>query len=54
MWFAKTVYPNIFSDIDLIKETREYYEDIFGIRLTDEQIKNIYNPDANAGRTYFN
>ena len=54
LWFAKTVYPNIFSDIDLIKETREYYEDIFGIRLTDEQIKNIYNPDANAGRTYFN
>ena len=22
--------------------------------LTDDQIKSIYNPDANAGRTYFN
>lgn len=54
LWFAKTAYPDMFADVDLIKETREYYKDIFGIDLTDEQIKSIYNPDANAGRTYFN
>ena len=54
LWFAKTAYPDMFNDIDLVKETREYYQDIFGINLTDEQIKSIYNPDANAGRTYFN
>ena len=54
LWFAKTAYPDMFSDIDLIKETREYYKDIFGVDLTDDQIKSIYNPDANAGRTYFN
>ena len=53
LWFAKTVYPEIFSDIDLIKETREYYKDIFDIDLTNDQIMSIYNPDANAGRTYF-
>lgn len=54
LWFAKTAYPDMFNDIDLIKETREYYKDIFGVNLTDDQIKSIYNPDANAGRIYFN
>ena len=54
IWFAKTVYPEMFEDVDLVKETRAYYQDIFGIQLSDEQIKSIYNPDANAGRTYFN
>ena len=54
LWFAKTAYPDLFNDIDLIKETREYYMDIFGVNLSDEQIKSIFNPDANAGRTYFN
>lgn len=54
LWFAKTAYPEMFEDVDLVKETREYYQDIFGIKLTDDQIKSIYNPDANAGRTYFN
>ena len=54
LWFAKTAYPDMFNDIDLMKETREYYKDIFSVDLTDEQIKSIFNPDANAGRTYFN
>lgn len=54
LWFAKTAYPELFSDIDLVKETREFYKDIFDVNLSDEQIKNIFNPDANAGRTYFN
>ena len=54
LWFAKTAYPEMFSDVDLIKETRAYYQDIFDIQLSDEQIKSIFNPDANAGRTYFN
>ena len=54
LWFAKTAYPDIFKDVDLMKETREYYKDIFSVDLTDDQIKSIFNPDANAGRTYFN
>ena len=54
LWFAKTAYPDMFNDVDLVKETREYYQDIFNVNLTDDQIKSIYNPDANAGRTYFN
>ena len=54
LWFAKTAYPEMFADVDLVKETREFYKDIFDVDLTDEQIKSIFNPDANAGRTYFN
>ena len=54
LWFAKTAYPEMFEDVDLVKETRAYYQDIFGINLSDDQIKSIFNPDANAGRTYFN
>lgn len=54
LWFVKTTYPEIFSDIDLVNETRLYYKDIFGVELTDDEIKSIYNPDVNAGRTYFN
>ena len=54
LWFVKTAYPDMFNDVDLVKETRAYYQDIFGIQLNDDQIKSIYNPDANAGRTYFN
>ena len=54
LWFAKTAYPDLFSDMDLITETRAYYKDIFDVDLTDDEIKSIFNPDANAGRTYFN
>ena len=54
LWFAKTAYPEMFNDIDLINETKDFYKNIFDVDLTDDQIKNIYNPDVNAGRTYFN
>ncbi len=54
LWFAKTAYQGLFSDVDLVKETREYYKNIFDVDLTDDEIKSIFNPDANAGRTYFN
>lgn len=54
LWFAKTAYPGLFSDVDLVKETREYYKNIFDVDLTDDEIKSIFNPDVNAGRTYFN
>ena len=54
LWFAKTAYPDLFNDVDLMAETRAYYKDIFGVDLTDDDIKSIFNPDVNAGRTYFN
>ncbi len=46
LWMAKTVYPELFSDIDLTVEVRNYYKELFGVTLTDEQIASIYIPDA--------
>lgn len=42
LWLAKTVYPNLFSDIDLNKQVKDYYKKVFGIELTNEQIASIF------------
>ncbi len=48
LWIAKTVYPEIFSDIDITAETRAYYQEVFGIELTDEQAEMIFAPLSEA------
>lgn len=54
LWLAKTVYPELFSDIDIIKETKDYYQKLFGITLTDEQASAIFSPSKAAGITLKN
>ena len=49
LWFAKTTYPEFFEDIDIIQETKDYYQEVFGVELTDEQAASIFAPDADAG-----
>ena len=49
LWLAKTAYPQIFSDIDIIAETRNYYKEVFGVELTDQQAASIFAPVAEAG-----
>lgn len=51
LWMAKTAYPALFEDIDILATTKDYYQDVFGIALTDEQAASIFNPsvDANKG-----
>ncbi len=49
LWLAKTAYPEIFSDIDIIAETKTYYKEVFGIDLTDTQAASIFTPAADAG-----
>ncbi len=48
LWVAKTVYPELFSDIDITVETKKYYNDVFGIELTDEQAEMIFAPSSDA------
>ncbi len=48
-WLAQIAYPEIFSDIDLTKDVREYYKTLYGVDLTDEQIEAMYHPDRAAG-----
>lgn len=49
LWFAKTTYPELFEDIDMVQETKEYYKEVFGVDLTDDQAASIFAPDADAG-----
>ena len=49
LWLAKTAYPEAFSDIDILDETRKYYKEVFGIDLTEEQAASIFAPPAEVG-----
>lgn len=49
LWFAKTTYPELFEDIDIIREARDYYREVFGVELTDVQAASIFAPDTEAG-----
>ena len=53
LWLAKTVYPELFTDIDITEKTIEYYETVFGIRLTEKQAESIFAPVSAAGKTDF-
>ena len=49
LWMAKTAYPAQFQDIDVIQEAKDYYKEVFGIELTDDQTKSIFEPAQSAG-----
>lgn len=42
-WMAKMIYPDTFQDIDLNKETREYYKNFYNYELSDEELDYIFN-----------
>lgn len=50
---AKMVYPELFEDVDITRKTIEYYETVFGVRLTLEQAEFIFAPVREAGKTDF-
>lgn len=47
LWTAKTVYPELFADVDLEKETRDFYLNFFDYELSDAQLAKIL-----SGRGY--
>ena len=49
LWLAKTAYPYLFEDIHILEETKKYYEEVFGITLSDTQAASIFNPSTQAG-----
>ena len=53
LWLAKTVYPDLFEDIDITERTVDYYETVFGVTLTPEQAQSIFAPVSAAGKTDF-
>ena len=48
LWMAKTVYPDLFEDIDITKEAQEYYKTVFDIDLTAEQVEKIFAPSSDG------
>lgn len=48
LWMAKTVYPELFEDIDITEYTIDYYEAVFGISLTKDQAESIFAPEGSA------
>lgn len=48
LWLAKTVYPELFGDIDITQETKNYYKTVFGVELTDQQAESIFAPASSA------
>ena len=48
LWMAQAVYPELFADVDVRAEVKDYYSQLFGITLTDDQIDKMYTPNAAA------
>ncbi len=47
-WFAKTVYPELFADVDINEVTKSYFNDFFNIELTDELVTDMYAPSRDS------
>lgn len=48
-WLAQAVYPDLFSDVDVTSDVKDYYNKLFGVTLTDDQISAMYTPNRDAG-----
>lgn len=48
MWLAKQVQPELFADIDMDQEIKDYFIKYYQVELTDEDIQIIYNPAREA------
>lgn len=43
-WLATKIQPELFSDIDMDKEIKDYYKRFYGVDLTPKDLQTIYNP----------
>lgn len=48
-WLAQAVYPEIFSSYDVQEDVKDYYQNLYGITLTDTQVQAMYTPNSAAG-----
>jgi iron complex transport system substrate-binding protein len=48
-WAAKTLYPDKFQSLDIVKETKEFYKTFFEYTLTDDEVSDILVPHARTG-----
>ncbi len=50
-WFAKTVYPEIFEDVDIKQVAKDYFHDYFKIELTEEQVESLFTPSKESANS---
>ena len=36
LWMAKQVYPDLFPDVDITREVKNYYEEMYGVELSSQ------------------
>ncbi len=48
VWVADKLHPELFQDIDMDQMIKDYYEKFYGHTLTDDDLKEIYNPPREA------
>ena len=48
-WMASLLYPELFPEFDLAADVKAYYNDLYGVELTDEQVEAMYHPSSAAG-----
>ena len=41
LWTAKTLYPDLFSDLDIDKEAKSFYQKCFNYSITDDMLSRI-------------
>ena len=46
LWTAKTLYPELFSDLDMVKETKNFYKEFYNFDLSDETAKKILSGEG--------
>jgi len=44
-WAAKTFWPDLFKDLDVVKETKDFYKKFFNYNLTDDDAQRIINSE---------
>lgn len=52
LWMAKQVYPDLFGDVDITEEVKNYYKTMYGVELGDEQVQRMYHPGRDAAAGY--
>ena len=54
LWTAKTVYPELFEDIDIVQETLNFYEQYCGVKLTEQETQYLLAGLAPDGGSLLN
>ena len=48
LWAAKKLNPDVFEDVDMEQETKDFYQTFYGYELTDDEVSRILNGEDPA------